>query len=78
VARKKTTMYIDPELLKATKILAARTGRHDYEVVADALRSYLGLEVVETVWQRSRLTEDEAMALAGSEVHADRTARRAR
>ena len=76
MARRKTTMYIDDQLLKATKILAARTGRREYEIVDEALRSYLGFDVVETVWQRSRLSEEQAQAIADREVHLARTERR--
>jgi hypothetical protein len=39
--RKKTTVYLTPELLRAVKARAASTGRHDYEIVEDALRQYL-------------------------------------
>jgi hypothetical protein len=40
VAKRKTTIYIEDELLRTTKVLAARTGRREYEIVGDALRSY--------------------------------------
>ena len=33
MARKKTTIYIEDTLLKAAKVLAARTGKKEYEVV---------------------------------------------
>ena len=39
--RKKTTVYVDEELLRSAKILAARTDRKEYEVFEEALRSYL-------------------------------------
>lgn len=70
--RKKTTVYVEPGLLRAAKIEAARTGRREYEVFEDALRSYLGLEVVERAWARSDLSEEEALELAYDEVHAAR------
>lgn len=35
----------------------------------EALRSYLGLEVIENVWARSDLSEDEALDLAYTELH---------
>jgi Arc/MetJ family transcription regulator len=40
--RKKTTVYVDEELLRSAKILAARTDRKEYEVFEEALRRYLG------------------------------------
>lgn len=67
--RKKTTVYVEPGLLRAAKVEAARTGRREYEVFEDALRSYLGLAVVERVWARSDLSEEEALDLAYQEVH---------
>ena len=70
--RKKTTVYVEPELLRAAKVEAARTGKREYEVFEDALRSYLGFEVVERVWARSDLSEDEALQLVYDELHAAR------
>jgi type II secretory pathway predicted ATPase ExeA len=37
MARKKTTVYLDEEVLRATKIMAARTGRPEYEIVDEAM-----------------------------------------
>lgn len=75
--RKKVTLYLDEGVLRATRVRAARADKRDSEVVEDALRAYLGLEVVERVWARSTLSEDEAMRLAVSETHAARRERRA-
>lgn len=72
MARKKTTIYIDDALLKATKVLAARTGKKEYEIVEDALRGYLGLGALEKIWNRSDLTEKEALEFAYRELHAGR------
>lgn len=33
--RKKTTVYLEPDLLRAAKVWAARTGRKDYEILND-------------------------------------------
>ncbi len=73
MARKKTTVYIEEDLLKAAKIAAARTGKRGYQVFEEALRQYLGAGVIEKVWRRSRLSEDQALRLAYKELH---TARR--
>lgn len=70
--RKKTTVYIDEELLRATKILAVRRGKKEYEVFEEALRGHLGLDVIQKVRGRSTLDEDDAMALADAEKHAAR------
>jgi len=56
---------------------AARSDKRDSEVVEDALRAYLGFTVVERIWARSKLSEEEAMRLAVTETHAVRRGRRA-
>ena len=89
VRRKKTTVYLDPELLRAAKVLAATTGRHDYEILEDALRQYFAGQAVDSgrdalrallqqVGGRSDASEDQAMALAYDELHAMRRERRQR
>jgi hypothetical protein len=74
-ARRKVTFYVDEEVLRAARVRAARTDRRDSDVVEEALRSYLGFDVVESVWARSDLDEDEAMRIAVEETHAVRTGR---
>jgi len=63
---------VEDDLLRATKIAAARTGKRDYQVVEEALRAYLGLELLERVGARSTLTEDEALQLSYRELHQSR------
>lgn len=72
MARKKTTVYVDEDLLKAAKIMAVRSGKKEYEVFEDALREHLGLGAVENVWRRSGLSDTEALELAYDELHASR------
>ncbi len=72
MARKKTTIYIEDTLLKATKVLAARLGKKEYEVFEDAIRGHLGLGALERIWSRSKLTDKEALELAYQELHAAR------
>ncbi len=67
--KKKTTVYLDEDLLRATKVAAARSGRREYQVFEATLKRYLGLEGVEAMWARSDLDEDEALDLANREVH---------
>ena len=76
-AKKKVTFYLDEDVLRAARVRAARGDRRDSEIVEDALRAYLGFDVVERVWARSDLNEDEAMKLAVSEIHAMRDEKRA-
>jgi hypothetical protein len=72
MAKKKTTVYLDEALLRAAKVVAARSGRREYQVMEEALRRYLGMEAVESIWARSDLDEEEALTLAYREVHASR------
>ncbi len=70
--RTKTTISVEDALLKAAQVLAARTGKKEYEVLEDALRGYLGLGALEMIWSRSKLTEREALDVAYQELHASR------
>jgi len=84
MARKKTTIYLEPELLMAAKTLAASSGRREYEITEDALRVYVRseeaaqgrreLRAMLDRWAQADdgLDEDEALALADHEVHAHR------
>ncbi|HEV8687675.1 MAG TPA: hypothetical protein VGQ84_10405 [Gaiellaceae bacterium] len=76
MARTKATVYLDPEVLRATRIRAARTGKRDSDVVEEALREYLGIGVVDRIRSRFDLQEKEAMRIANEEVHAMRRDRR--
>ena len=77
MGRKKTTVYIDEELLRTAKVRAARSGKRDYEVFEDALRAYLEFdELIERVRSKSDLSEEEAIELANAEVRAHRAERR--
>jgi hypothetical protein len=76
-AKKKVTLYVDEDVMRAARVRAARTDRRDSDVVEEALRTFLGFDVAANVWARSDLGEDEAMRLAVEEVHALRAERRA-
>jgi len=41
MARRKTTVYVDEDLLRAAKMEAARSGRSDSDVMEAALRRFL-------------------------------------
>jgi hypothetical protein len=76
MARSKATVYLDPDVLRATRVQAARTGKRDSDVVEAALREYLGLAVVDRIRAKSDLDEDAALQLAYEELHALRSERR--
>jgi predicted transcriptional regulator len=63
MAKVRTTLTVDDEVLRAVKIKAARTGRGDSEIIEDALRRDLGLGVLGQLWANAELSEDEAMDL---------------
>lgn len=80
MARRKTTVYIEDELLTATKVAAARAHKHEYEIFEEALRRHLGLqEVVERVWSGlgdDAPSEEESLRLAVAERAAARAEKR--
>ena len=55
---------IDEDLMRAVKVKAARLGRGDSEVIEDAVRRDLGLDLLQRLWDKSDLGADEAMELA--------------
>jgi hypothetical protein len=76
MARRKTTLYLDDELLQAAADLAARSGRQESDVIEEALRRYLGLEsIVRRIQARGDLDEDESLAVAYNELDALRAKR---
>jgi Ribbon-helix-helix protein, copG family len=70
----RTTFTLDEHVLRAVRIKAARTGRRDSEVIEEALRRDLGLDVLERIWASADLDEDEAMRLAVEAQHESRRA----
>ena len=73
MTKTRTTLTIDEEVLRAVKIRAARTGKGESEVIEAAVRSDLGLDLIERLWSRNDMSEDDAMTLA---LEAQREARR--
>jgi Arc/MetJ family transcription regulator len=76
MAKVRTTLTIDDAVLRAVKVRAARTGKGDSEVIEDALRRELGLDLLERLWQSNDIGEDEALALATEGQHKTRPRRR--
>jgi hypothetical protein len=78
VAKTRTTLTVDEDVLRAVRIKAARTGRRDSEVIEESLRRDLGLDALEEIWAKVRpLPEKEALDLAYAELHAMRREKRA-
>jgi hypothetical protein len=68
----RTTLTIDQDVLRAVKVRAARTGKGDSEVIEEALRRELGLDLLDRLWSRNQLSESEATELAVRAQHATR------
>jgi len=73
IAKARTTLTIDADVLRAVKVRAARTGKGDSEVIEEALRRDLGFDLLDRIWARNDMPEDDAMALALEAQHADRS-----
>jgi hypothetical protein len=76
MAKTRTTLTIDEDVLRAVKLRAASSGRGDSEVIEEALRRDLGLDFLERMWDQGSLAEPEADALAVEAQHRTRPARR--
>jgi len=91
VARKKTALYLDEKLMQSAKLMATTSGKHDYEVIEEALREYVAArrqeagrriqELFDDIAVRQEregvppLSEEEAIAIAREELDAMRTER---
>jgi hypothetical protein len=73
MSKRRTTITLDERVLRAVRVKAARVGRRESDVIEDALRRDLGLELLDRIWARADLDEDEALRLA---VEAQHEARR--
>jgi hypothetical protein len=69
VAKSRTTVTLDERVLRAVRVKAARTGRRDSDVIEEALRRDLGLDLVERLWEAADLPEEDALELAVEAQH---------
>jgi hypothetical protein len=76
VAKVRTTLTIDEQVLRAVKVRGARTGKGDSEVIEEALRRELGFDLVERLWQREDIGEEQAIDVAVEAQHKTRARRR--
>ncbi len=72
MSKVRTTLTIDAEVMRAVRIRAARTDLGDSETIEALLRKALGFDLLETIWARNDMPEDEAMALAVEAQHETR------
>lgn len=64
MSKTRTTLTIDEGVLRAIKVRAARSGKGESEVIEEAVRRDLGLDLMDRLWARNDLSEEEAMELA--------------
>jgi hypothetical protein len=72
----RTTLTIDDEVMRAVKVIAARKGKGDSEIIEESLRRDLGLDIRKELWAVSQMPADEAMTLALEAQHASRPHRK--
>lgn len=83
--RRKTTVYLDADVLTAIKVVAAARDRSESQIVEEALRAYLQTgeldsaradlrSLMDRVAGREALDDEAAMALAVGEVREVRAA----
>jgi hypothetical protein len=72
----RTTLTLDEEVMRLVKVRAARQGKGDSEVIEESLRRDLGLDLLERIWSKNQMTEEQAMRLAVEAQHSSRSGRR--
>jgi hypothetical protein len=77
MAKVRTTLTIDQDVLKWVKIRAARTGVSDSAVIEESLRRDLKLDVLDELWAHATMSETKASELAVEAQHATRPRQRA-
>ncbi len=75
MSKVRTTLTIDADVLRAVKVRGARTGKGDSEVIEEALRRELGLDLLERLWEGADLDETDAESLAVEAQHRTRPRR---
>jgi hypothetical protein len=77
MAKTRTTVTLEEDVFRAVKIKAARTGKRDSQVIEEALRRDLGMDLDDLWAQVVPASEATGRALADAELHAMRKERRA-
>jgi hypothetical protein len=75
MAKVRTTVTLDEDVLRWVKVRAARQGKPDGQVIEESLRRDLGLDLLEKLWRSNDLGEAEAMKLALEARHSTRPKR---
>jgi hypothetical protein len=64
MTKTRTTLTIDEGVLRAVKVRAARTGVGESELIERAVRRDLGFDLLDRIWERAGLSEEDGMDLA--------------
>jgi Ribbon-helix-helix protein, copG family len=72
----RTTVTLDEEVLRWVKVRAARMGKGDSEVIEDSLRRDLGLDLLDRLWSKNQMPDDQAAKLGVEAQHSTRPRRR--
>lgn len=67
MAKAKTTLSIDEDLMRQVRVRAARTGRRQSEILEAALRE--GLGILDRIRAKSNLSEEAAVDVANDVIH---------
>jgi hypothetical protein len=65
----RTTLTIDEDVLRAVRVKAARSGKGDSQIIEEALRRDLGLDLLERLWATNQMSEGDAVELAVEAQH---------
>ena len=76
MSKVRTTLTIDESVMRAVKVKAARSGRGDSEVIEEAVRQALGLDLLDSLWGKADMDENAALELAVEAQHTTRPRRR--
>ena len=75
MAKTRTTLTIDEDVLRAVKLRAAATGAGESQLIEDAIRRDLGLDTLTELWANTKaMSEHASMDLA---LEAQKAARKA-
>lgn len=72
----RTTLTVEEAVLRAVKLRAARLGKGDSEVIEEALRRDLGMDLLDRLWEGNDMGEEDAVSLAVEAQHRTRRRRR--
>lgn len=67
MAKVKTTLSIDEDLMRRIRVRAARTGRSDSDVLEATLRA--GLGIIDRIRAKAGMSEEDAVQLADRVIH---------